>query len=884
MKITNPYPASAGSSITNLVKVDGVEEDGEDKVTIPLVSADLSLDKVLAPTPEPKYLGDEAVFRLVLKNDGPDEAQDVVVSDVLPAGLEFVKAEASQGSYDKVTGKWTVGSVAKTATKTLDITTKVNVLSAVNKAEIISARAADPDSTPGNVSTTEDDDASAPVTVAPIADLELTKVLAEGRQPDDQGNTTFVLTVVNNGPGTSHGVTVTEQRPPAATFISAAPKTSDAVDGTFADEVWTVPDLAPGQQAVIKVVYRTPVAHEINYVQVASSTVFDPDSQPGQDPFTPITPPDQDDEAKAEIPAVGDVRLTNQTTQPAQYVGDTVQFTVTVTNEGPTNTTGVNVVDKLPDGLQFLEADPSAGTYNPTTGVWTVGDLATDGTQTLVITARVGKPGPLNTTAEVTSSTAQDKDSTPNNHVPTEDDQADAPVATTGATLGDTVWYDTDLDYVKDPGELGLAGVKVTARWAGPNGTPGDGDDQEFSTSTDANGTWALTGLPKGPYAVTVDPATLPHGITTATEDRDGKTTAHTTSLTLDGGATVNDVDFAYVGAGRIGDAVFLDTNGNGEPDNGEGIPAVTVNLTWNGPDDNPGTPDDVEYTTVTDPEGRYDFPNLPAGKFKVEVVTAGLPAGVRNTVDPQGPEDSRAAFDLAPAQTNLDLDFGYVGTNTIGDRVFTDIDGDGTQQPGEPGLGGVTVTLERDLDGDGTYETAVESVATAGNGDYRFEELPAGRYRVVITPPTGLGLYDAGGGHEDGDHRRDVPRRRLRPHTAASPEPGQDRRPRVGRPERQRCSRPRRAGHPRRQGDAVGSGRSHRREGPGRRQPDDRSGRRVLVREPPPGPLPGDGHAARRLQAHDPGRHPRSRRARRVDRHRRLRTDEGHAPGRGDR
>ena len=46
----------------------------------------------------------------------------------------------------------------KNATRTLEITTKVNVLTPCNKAEIISARAADPDSTPGNGSTTEEDD------------------------------------------------------------------------------------------------------------------------------------------------------------------------------------------------------------------------------------------------------------------------------------------------------------------------------------------------------------------------------------------------------------------------------------------------------------------------------------------------------------------------------------------------------------------------------------------------------------------------------------------------------------------------------------------------------------------------------------------------------
>jgi uncharacterized repeat protein (TIGR01451 family) len=480
-------------------------------------------------------------------------------------------------------------------------------------------------------------------------------------------------------------------------------------------------------------------------VQVVTSTVHDPDSTPDTDPLTPITPPDQDDESQATIPAIGDVKLTNVVTQPAQYVGDTVKFTVTVTNDGPTDTTGVNVVDKLPEGLEFVASEPSTGAYNPTTGVWTVGDMATGATRTLVITARVKKPGILNTTAEVTSSTAQDKDSTPGNNVPTEDDQADAPVTTVGATLGDTVWYDTDLDFVKDPGELGLPGVTVTARWAGPNGSSGDGDDQDFVTTTGPDGTWSLTGLPTGHYQVTVDPLTLPQGITTATQDRDGQSSAHATTLTLDGGQTIDDVDFAYVGAGRVGDVVFLDTNRNGVPDSGEGIPGVSVALVWNGPDGDPGTPDDVEHTTVTDPEGRYDFPNLPAGKFRVEVLTGGLPAGVRNSVDPQGADDNTATFDLAAAETNLALDFGYVGTNSIGDRVFSDINGDGVQQPGEPGLGGVTVTLEQDTNGDGTYETVVDSAPTAGNGSYLFEELPAGRYRATITPPGGLDLTTPG-------------------------------------------------------------------------------------------------------------------------------------------
>ena len=41
--------------------------------------------------------------------------------------------------------------------------------------------------------------------------------------------------------------------------------------------------------------------------------------------------------------------------------------------------------------------------------------------------------------------------------------------------------------------------------------------------------------------------------------------------------------------------------------------------------------------------------------------------------------------------ETNLDQDFGYAGTGSIGDTIYLDRNGNGTQDPGEPGVGGVT-------------------------------------------------------------------------------------------------------------------------------------------------------------------------------------------------
>ena len=51
-----------------------------------------------------------------MTNDGPDAATGVQVTDLLPAGLTFVsRATASQGTYDDVTGVWTVGTRQPTA-------------------------------------------------------------------------------------------------------------------------------------------------------------------------------------------------------------------------------------------------------------------------------------------------------------------------------------------------------------------------------------------------------------------------------------------------------------------------------------------------------------------------------------------------------------------------------------------------------------------------------------------------------------------------------------------------------------------------------------------------------------------------------------------------
>ena len=70
--------------------------------------------------------------------------------------------------------------------------------------------------------------------------------------------------------------------------------------------------------------------------------------------------------------------------------GQNITYTLTLTNSGTNTATNVQVKDKLPAGVNFVSATPSSGTYNSTTGVWTLPSVAGAAapTLTIVVTAQ----------------------------------------------------------------------------------------------------------------------------------------------------------------------------------------------------------------------------------------------------------------------------------------------------------------------------------------------------------------------------------------------------------------------------------------------------------------------------------------------------------------
>ncbi|TFI53731.1 DUF11 domain-containing protein [Mastigocladus laminosus UU774] len=87
----------------------------------------------------------------------------------------------------------------------------------------------------------------------------------------------------------------------------------------------------------------------------------------------------------------------------------------------------------------------------------------------------------------------------------------------------------------------------------------------------------------------------------------------------------------------------------------------------------------------------------------------------------------------------------------SIGDTVFNDTNGNGQQDPGEPGVGNVPLTLTLPgPDGQlGTPDDTTQTTNTNASGNYSFTNLPAGPYRVSVTPPFNLPEVTTGGGRQ---------------------------------------------------------------------------------------------------------------------------------------
>lgn len=305
----------------------------------------------------------DVTFVITLTNAGPADAVDVLLTDNLPAPLTFVSFTQTSGpAMSCGTSTCSVASFPAGAAATFELVGHVPAgtpsgTEVTNTATVESAN--DP---------AEENNSGTTTVIVATADVRIVKT---GPATADAGTTiAYQLTVTNDGPDVALGVLVVD------------PQVCDSVNCQLGN-------IAPGASVVIDANVTIPPDATGTWTNTAEVTTgsFDPDTS------------DNSSTVETAITQSADVSVVK--TAPATVeASNNLTYTITVTNDGPSDASNVVLTDTLPAGTTFVSSSCGANPCN-------LGTLDPDEVVvvTLVVHVTATTTGTISNTAVVSSST-----------------------------------------------------------------------------------------------------------------------------------------------------------------------------------------------------------------------------------------------------------------------------------------------------------------------------------------------------------------------------------------------------------------------------------------------------------------------------------------------
>lgn len=348
---------------------------------------DLSIGMI--PNPEPVFVGNNLIYTISITNAGPDLAKNVVVSQILPAGVIYVSGSASQGSVSQSGGVVTgnLGNMPAGSVATMLVTVNPTQTGLLSTTATVTSQNNDFDLSNNSVTVTSHVN-------PPFADLALG--LLDAPDPVIVGQTlTYSVSVTNRGPAPASFVTVTNVLPSTVGILNATPSQGFV---TISDNVvvCNFGSLANGAVATATINVTPTIEGTILASATATAAQTDPILDNNSASATTVVGPSTD-------LAIGIVDVPDPV-----VLRSNLTYTINVTNHGPSSASGVVINNTLPAGVSVISTNSSQGVIVVSGGTvtCTLGNMTNGARASLTIVVTSTNAGTIFNTANVTGDQA----------------------------------------------------------------------------------------------------------------------------------------------------------------------------------------------------------------------------------------------------------------------------------------------------------------------------------------------------------------------------------------------------------------------------------------------------------------------------------------------